>query len=122
MDMTKQWEPPGQVTHLEGQGPDLVVHDLGEAKSQHQQHQELAVHGAQGDPQVRAEHEGEVIIIVVSLSDLKTHKGSLFSQSDPLKGLQTSSQPLLLPARLALPLFDWRCDPAAEAAAPAAPW
>ncbi len=41
-------------THLEGEGFDLVVHDLGEAKGEHQQHQQLAVHGAQGDPQVRA--------------------------------------------------------------------
>ncbi len=39
---------------LERERFDLVVHDLGKAEGQHEQHQQLPVHGAQGHPQMGA--------------------------------------------------------------------
>ncbi len=41
-------------TYLEGERSDGIIHDFGEAKSQHEDHQQLSVHGTERHPQMGA--------------------------------------------------------------------
>lgn len=50
---------------LEGQGADAVVHDLGQAECQHQEYEELSVHGAQSHPKVGAKQKKKQISVCV---------------------------------------------------------